>query len=606
MAAAAQRKFEIVWLGDSKDFERSLKNVGDGLDKSSSRFKKFGKAAAVGVGAGLAAAGAAMKSFADKAIESEKSQAALEAQMKAMGLSYKDHADEIDTVIKKTSKLAGLDDEELADAFTNVVRVSGDVNKSLKQMGLVADFARAKQLDAAKAAEIIGKVMGGNTGILSRYGITLKEGATAQEALGELQRRFAGQAEAYGNTTAGAQDKFRVAVENLQESLGAKLLPIIAKVAEALVGFIEGIENGTGAGGKMIAWVKEAVENIVAFAKGFDDALGITEHVIPAIVDLVKGIATAVRGVVDVIKGIINGDFSLVWDGMKAIVQGAWDAVTAIIGLAIQGIIGLIKGIAGGIADIGGNIFQGVSGAFADAAGWIADKIAAIIGWIAGIPGKIAGIGVNIFQGVAGAFDAVKDWIGNKIEAILGWIIGIPGKIAAIGSNLFQGISGAFEDVKGWIGDKINTLLDWIGNIPASIAKFAGKLFKPVKDAWLEVKKWIWGQKIGAQDLVISDEVRKVFRDLGMKIVVAPKHLQDYGGNAQGGTVPWGGMSRINELGPELLTATPAGVRVTQASETAAMAGPSGPAVHIEHYHAERDGDAQVFARTLAWRLATG
>jgi hypothetical protein len=117
------------------------------------------------------------------------------------GISYKAHAKEIDNVIQKTSQLSGLDDEDLQDAFTNIVRVTGDVNKSLKLTGLAADFARAKHIEVAKAGEIVGKVAGGNTGILSRYGIQIDKGATATEALGALQQKFAGQAEAYGKTT---------------------------------------------------------------------------------------------------------------------------------------------------------------------------------------------------------------------------------------------------------------------------------------------------------------------------------------------------------------------------------------------------------------------
>ena len=62
-------------------------------------------------------------------------------------------------------------------------------------------------MDVAKAGELVGKVAGGNTGILGRYGIKIKEGATATEALGELQEKFSGQAKAYGDTTQGAMDK---------------------------------------------------------------------------------------------------------------------------------------------------------------------------------------------------------------------------------------------------------------------------------------------------------------------------------------------------------------------------------------------------------------
>src|SRR3954466_1740952 len=74
--------------------------------------------------------------------------------------------------------------------------------------------------------------------------------ATAQKALGELQKRLGGQAEAYGKTAAGAQDRFRVAVENLQEKIGGALLPVVTDVAGKAAKFVDQMTRGTGAGGR--------------------------------------------------------------------------------------------------------------------------------------------------------------------------------------------------------------------------------------------------------------------------------------------------------------------------------------------------------------------
>jgi hypothetical protein len=47
---------------------------------------------------------------------------------------------------------------------------------------------------------------------------TGRQDRDAQKALARCRSRVGGQAEAYGKTSAGAQDRFRVAVENLRES----------------------------------------------------------------------------------------------------------------------------------------------------------------------------------------------------------------------------------------------------------------------------------------------------------------------------------------------------------------------------------------------------
>lgn len=233
-----EKTLRITIAGDADHLHRALIKGEKDLDKFGKHTETVGKRFSSSMKlAGAAAAGAlavGLKQSVNAAVEAEKSQARLQAQLKASGVSYRAHAAEIDKAIQATSKLSGLDDEDLTDSFTNIVRVTGDVNKSLKLVGLAADFARAKHIDVAKAGEIVAKVAGGNTGVLSRYGIQIRKGATATEALGALQKKFGGQAEAYGKTTAGATDRAKVGFENLQEVVGKRLAPVLAKVANKL------------------------------------------------------------------------------------------------------------------------------------------------------------------------------------------------------------------------------------------------------------------------------------------------------------------------------------------------------------------------------------
>lgn len=241
------------------------------LNAQMSRGTKHQSAMAAGLKTGARAVGSFVAAYASLSIvrdsvmafaEAEKSQARLTAQLKASNISYRAHAAEIERVIQKTSLLAGLDDEQLQDAFTNIVRVTGNVNKSLRLTGLAADFARGKQIDVAKAGEIVGKVAGGNVGVLSRYGFALRKGATSAEALAMLQKRFGGQAEAYGKTTAGSLDRLSVASENLKEKVGGALAPALSSAADKLGVFLSEMQSGTGAGGRFVDRMRNIYESV--------------------------------------------------------------------------------------------------------------------------------------------------------------------------------------------------------------------------------------------------------------------------------------------------------------------------------------------------------
>ncbi len=271
-------------------YERDLARAERETKASHSRLSKlFSSNTAYGI-AGAGAVGVlAVKSVTAAYGEAEVSQRKLQAQLKATGISYREHAEEIDNVIQKTSKMAGLDDEQLQDAFTNIIRVTGNVSQSMRLVGLAADFARAKNIDVAKAGEIVGKVASGNIGILSRYGIAIDKGASSTEALAELQKRFSGQAEAYGKTQSGAADRAKVAWENLREKLGEKLAPTFTRLANKTADFLNQMEAGTGQGGRFAEKLKKVGEALEDIGKAVVRVGGfLAEHT-----TLVKALAAA-------------------------------------------------------------------------------------------------------------------------------------------------------------------------------------------------------------------------------------------------------------------------------------------------------------------------
>jgi hypothetical protein len=156
----ASRALTVEIVGDASSLSKAFGRVEKDATRTEGRLKKFGAGVAKGFAFAGAAAGATaiggLKKAADAAIEAEKTQARLEAQLRASGISFAKHKTEIDRVIESHSKLSGLDDEDLTDAFTNIVRVTGDVDKSLRLTGLAADIARAKHIDVAKAGDVAG------------------------------------------------------------------------------------------------------------------------------------------------------------------------------------------------------------------------------------------------------------------------------------------------------------------------------------------------------------------------------------------------------------------------------------------------------------------
>jgi hypothetical protein len=330
-------------------------------------------------------------------------------------------------------------------------------------MALVADLARAKNMDVARAGELVAKVHAGSLGPLKRLGIeytatttnvdrlkaaheraslaqkankqTVDElskdqlkaaqaadkQANSQAALGLLQGKLKGQAAAYGKTTAGSVDRANVAFENLEETIGGAVAPTVEKAATKVADFVNEMQDGTGQGGRFVRKLKEIwqeVKPIVQWMGRAARAIGqfTLEH--PGLVKLaasIVAVGVAVRGLrfVSAVTG-----FSALLKGGRAAARG------------LQRIFASAGTNAGEAAATNAAAGFGGKGSKFTAAGKKA--------------GRLVGKGLAI-GAVIGAAAAASDALDN----VIGQIRKRFGDFAGDAANSFKGPLGLLENLVG-------------------------------------------------------------------------------------------------------------------------------------------------------------
>ncbi len=224
------------------------------------------------IAGGVALAGA-FSGAAKAAIEEQKGVALLTQAIKANDPEAQGNIANIEATIKERQKLAFADDLQ-RESLGSLISVTKDSNKALELQRVAMDLARLKGIDLATASTLIGKVYAGNLGILSRYGIQLEKGATATEAIAEIQRRAAGQAEAYAETTAGAFESAQLAMDDVVEDIGAELLPALTEIAVVTRDNIIPAFRTMGEALEVVGGAGEVVEGLI---NAFNPAAGIAE-----------------------------------------------------------------------------------------------------------------------------------------------------------------------------------------------------------------------------------------------------------------------------------------------------------------------------------------
>ena len=146
----------------------------------------------------------------------------------------------------------GVSDTQLRPALETLVRATGDVTKAQNLLKLGLDVSAGSGRDLESISLALAKAQGGQFTALQRLGIVIpdnikksKDFAKVQEYLNTL---FGGQAAVAANTFAGKMNILRERLGEAQETIGAKLIPVLTNLVDAFLNnvmpAIERVANG--------------------------------------------------------------------------------------------------------------------------------------------------------------------------------------------------------------------------------------------------------------------------------------------------------------------------------------------------------------------------
>ncbi len=267
-----------------RELNKTARTLGKTAGTLNAPFAAAAKGFAIAAGAAVAVGGA-MFAAARAAAEEEASIKRLDTVLQANTEVTDEQRKAMDAAIESRQNLA-FSDDALRDSLSRLVPRTKDVTKAMELQAIAMDFARLREIDLKTASEVVGKVFSGNTSILTRYGFTLKKGATATEGLAAIQAASAGQAEEYSKTVAGALEAIGIVVDNVVDDVGR---PILVLLAEILVNFRDNI-------------LPKVKEFGVAFAEAFVRAI---ENLRPFITTMVTQVLPAIISVGGAIIGTL-------------------------------------------------------------------------------------------------------------------------------------------------------------------------------------------------------------------------------------------------------------------------------------------------------------
>jgi hypothetical protein len=371
-----------------------------GIDKAVREFQKLETAgqkaqfvlqkaalpAAAALGALTYAAFDAVKAFA----EDEKSATALATTLQNVTGATDKQVDSIEAFITKTSFAVSVADDQLRPALGNLVRATGDVTQAQSLLNLALDISAGTSKDLGSVSEALGKAFNGVMGPLKKLDPALaaliEEGASTGEVFQALSETFGGQAAAAADTTAGRMEGLKIRMEEVKESIGEAVLPIVEELMPAFLSISDWASKNTGkivAIGTAIAGIgavilitngamaahaavlaivaaAQAIMTISTYALYAALGVGVILAIIAAIVVLEAKfgfLGDAVEGVkisAEFLWNKIKEGFGWVvsnWPLLLAILSGPFGIAIAVVVKFKDQIIGVVKSIVGFMID---------------------------------------------------------------------------------------------------------------------------------------------------------------------------------------------------------------------------------------------------------------
>ena len=209
---------------DNKGLKKGQKEI-SAFDK---QISKLGRTFAGVFGA------TALLNFSKKAVAAfaadEKAAKSLEVQLRNTGFAFS--APAVEDYIANLQKVTGVLDDQLRPAFQQLLTATGSITKSQDALNTALNVSAATGRSLTEVSAALTRGFSGNTTSLSRLGAgiskaTLKTG-DMDKILGELNNKFAGQAQARLTTYAGKMDLLRVSTESAKEEIGKGLVDAIS------------------------------------------------------------------------------------------------------------------------------------------------------------------------------------------------------------------------------------------------------------------------------------------------------------------------------------------------------------------------------------------
>jgi hypothetical protein len=236
----------IVSAFDGRGLEKAVKEFNK-LKTTSDKAQFAIQKAALPAAAALAGLGFAAVKATQAAMQESQEMANLAATLQRVTGASTETINANEQFLASLQRATIYSDSEMRPALASLVQGSGDLARSQKDLQLAMDIATATGVPLVQVADSLSKAYNDNFKSLKALSPALndniKEGQSLDQIFQELNATFGGATAAATDTAAGRMKQLQNQMNDLQESIGSALLPIVERIVPLFSSLADAIQE---------------------------------------------------------------------------------------------------------------------------------------------------------------------------------------------------------------------------------------------------------------------------------------------------------------------------------------------------------------------------
>lgn len=333
--------------------------------------------------------------------------------------------------------------------------------------------------------------------------------------------------------------------QGFSDTIGKHISPMIQKILEMVASFQEMSQVINAYVGPTIGFIVEQLTRVLAPAIEY---IGEVWRVLSnTISDVLGGIADFLKGVFDIITGILTSDMSKIFDGFTETGDAIMNILSTLLTALLDLTVAVLKVIWDTIVAIFQAIWDGIVAIFTPLGEWFAERWNDITTVLADVAKWFGDMFQKAWNALTNVFSSIGTWFGERWNDVTTALANVATWFGNIFKTAFEAVKNAFSTIGSFFSGVWTTVKNIFVNAGQMVGSAVGGAFKSAVNAVLGTIENVVNGFIGMINGVIGLINKIPGVSLGSVGYVSLPRL------ARGGIVDSPTVAMIGEAGKEVV-----------------------------------------------------